>query len=349
MQTRLSLIAIFSLSGIVCTLCPNIITLFQINLVNRRIMHLAVASSFQLDGLWDDRASLISSSSLVELSSARNLLERVTRVQARARYSLAWIALLNGDYTSATTELEGYLDEYPSDQMVHNMLGLLYWSHGDQGRASTHFAQSGSSPNYLLRVADRYLAASERLSLAGQHSSAGEMSQKAREVAWVAIEIMQQHLDPSDAQAHYRLGYALSRFWRDKSDLDAALDAFARAQRLRPDYYLYYQAAGMAAYAKGDYATARFHLTKAIGRSPTDAQSYYYLGVSSFQDGHYADAARYFEQAIQHGMLGATVFNHLGDTYVKLGDLQRARHSYEMALQYDPDDEYAIRQLGELK
>ena len=349
MQTRLSLIAIFSLSGIVCTLCPNIITLFQINLVNLRILHSAVALSFQLDRLWDDQISSISSNSLIELSNVRSVLERATKVQARTRYGLAWIALLNSDYTSTITELESYLSEYPSDQMVHNILGVLYLVHDDQGRASTHFAQSDFSPSYLLRIADHYLASSEQLSLAGQPRAAAETSQKAKEIAWVAIKIMEQRLDASDAQAHYRLGYALMRFWRDKWDLDAALNAFARAQSLRPDYYLYYQAAGMTAYAKGDYATARSYLTRAISLSPTDTQSYYYLGMSSFQDGHYTDAARYFERAIQQGMISTTVFNHLGDTYVKLGDLQRARHSYEMALQYDPNDVYAIRQLGELK
>lgn len=342
-------ILVVSLLSTLAVFSPVLLISVQVNLANRLVVHSAISSSFRLDQLWEGGVEVTRPASSRELSTARNLLEKAAIVQPRARYSLAWTALLSGDHASATTRLERYLDEYPSDQMVNNMLGVLHWLDGDHKRASTYFSKSGSSPDYLLQVAGRYLAASERLSLIGQHSSANEMSQKAREVAWVAIEIMQQHLDPSDAQAQYRLGRALSRFWRGKSDLNAALDAFEQALRLRPNYYLYYQAAGMAAYAKGDYSTARSFLTRAVALSPTDTQSYYYLGMSSFQDGNYADAARYFEQAIQHGMLGATVFNHLGDTYVKLGDLQRAKHSYEMALRYDPNDEYAIRQLGKSK
>lgn len=93
-----------------------------------------------------------------------------------------------------------------------------------------------------------------------------------------------------------------------KGDFDRAIDDYARAVELKPDYDDAYIKRGIAYGDKGEYDRETADHTKAIELRPEEAEAYCGRGFAYGQKGDFDRARRDFKKAVeldQHGPAGA--------------------------------------------
>ena len=185
-----------------------------------------------------------------------------------------------------------------------------------------------------------------------------------------------QEKDPQISAVPYMLGEAALR----QQKWDSAATELQKSLELDPGFDQAMTALARALHEKGDDASARRWLEKALDRNRQNFRAWYELGWIEAQAGNeqdaqaafervlsiqpnfalahrdlglmffgrqdYQDAIPYLFRATQMGLKEARVFNFLGICYDRTGRLSRAVQSYHRALQLDANLAEAHLNLG---
>ena len=179
----------------------------------------------------------------------------------------------------------------------------------------------------------------------------------------------------SDPMLFYNLGCA----WRDKGDLNKALEEYLRAVQIRPDYEEAQAGVGQILFLLHRYAEALTPFNRALVLSPTDsatrvtfALSLEALGENEESEGQFKkalmftpkntsalndfgsflisegrsdEAIPYFQQAIQANPRDTTAYYNLAAFYQNHGQNNKALQMYQRLLQTNPNDSEAITNM----
>jgi tetratricopeptide (TPR) repeat protein len=140
----------------------------------------------------------------------------------------------------------------------------------------------------------------------------------------------------------FQKGYALGIAGRSQE----ALEAFARAIELNPNFSLAYNNRGIAYLKLGDYQKAIKDHSKAIELDPTLALAYNNRGTAYYHLGDYRQAIKDYSKAIELDPTLALAYNNRGTAYYHLGDYRQAVKEFNRAIDLNPEDSRAYNNRG---
>jgi tetratricopeptide (TPR) repeat protein len=167
-------------------------------------------------------------------------------------------------------------------------------------------------------------------------------------------------LFPDYFNAHFALGTELSK----QNQPEAALQALERARQINDRDARVYHLFGILMARQGKFMVAEYAFREAIGRDPTNPQSYFSRALALLElalkepnqlrrDLKLAEAERDFNKALNlSGQKLAASYLHLARIHEQRGDRQAAARALETYLKLQPDDKHApaIREaMGKLK
>ena len=139
--------------------------------------------------------------------------------------------------------------------------------------------------------------------------------------------------NPSSADAHFLLGYALFRDQRPKDSL-AEFTAGAKFRRPRADEL---KIVAGDYVMLNDYADADEWFSQVVSQAPNDADAWYLLGRTKFNENEFADAISSFERALSLHPRFVEAENNIGLSWKGLNDHDRARAAFQTAIQWQGD------------
>ena len=153
--------------------------------------------------------------------------------------------------------------------------------------------------------------------------------------------------NPSAADAHFLLGYALFRDQRAKESL-AEFTAGAkfrhpRAEELKivaADYVML-----------SDYSDADKWFTQVVAETPDDADTWYLLGRTKYNENEFPAAISSFERALALRPKYVEAENNVGLAWKELNDHEKARAAFQSAIEWQgesPVDAQPFLNLGTL-
>jgi tetratricopeptide (TPR) repeat protein len=153
--------------------------------------------------------------------------------------------------------------------------------------------------------------------------------------------------NPSSADAHFLLGYALFRDQKPKESLEE-LTAGARFRHPHADE-LKIVAGDYVMLA--DYSDADKWFTQVVSETPNDADAWYLLGRTKYNENEYAAAISSFEHVLTLHPKHVEAENNVGLSWKELNDHDRARDAFQAAIQWQgdaPTDAQPFLNLGTL-
>jgi tetratricopeptide (TPR) repeat protein len=149
---------------------------------------------------------------------------------------------------------------------------------------------------------------------------------------------------PSDADATGQLGLVLHAW----EELDAAAQAYARAQALAPARVDWWYYGALLATRRGLHADAARQFGQALERRPDDPLIALRLADATLEAGRSDDAARLYAPLTTRPETAPAAFYGLGRVKQQAGDGDAARKAFEQAVELYPDfgaAHYALAQL----
>ena len=148
--------------------------------------------------------------------------------------------------------------------------------------------------------------------------------------------------NPAAWLAHNNLGNVL----KQKGQLEAALDHFRQAAKLKPDAARIQVNIGdvLAALKRGDAALPHYH--KALELNPRYLKGYVNLGNLFYGQGHLDKALHYYRRAVEINPHFAEAHNNLGSALVQKRQLPQALAHYRKAVEINPQFASAHKNLG---
>jgi tetratricopeptide (TPR) repeat protein len=139
--------------------------------------------------------------------------------------------------------------------------------------------------------------------------------------------------NPSAADAHFLLGYAL---FRDQKSRESLAECTAGAKFRRPradelkivagDYVM-----------MDDYSDADKWFSQVVAETPNDADAWYLLGRTKYNESEFAAAIASFEHALTLRPRFVEAENNIGLSREELNDHDEARTAFQMAIQWQGD------------
>jgi Tfp pilus assembly protein PilF/mono/diheme cytochrome c family protein len=151
--------------------------------------------------------------------------------------------------------------------------------------------------------------------------------------------------NPSDFEAHYNLAAMLQA----RDQLEAAVNEYETAVRLRPDDAAANNGLGAALLAAGRPRPATAVLNLAIAARPDYAEAHYNLGIALTQMGDMERAAEQFGIVVKLKPNDANAEANLGAAFAEIGRYAEAKAHLERALQIDPNQQNAKDNLEALQ
>lgn len=155
-------------------------------------------------------------------------------------------------------------------------------------------------------------------------------------------------LFPDRYEVRFFLGYAYER----KGVSDKALSHFEAALKMDPrgvDLANIYCHIGVAHREKGEFEEAIRMFEIARERNDTLKEIYQQLGYCYFKRGQYVKAIEQFEKALGIDPGSAIDYANIGANLKAMDHTEMAIALYEIALEIDPDLEFALTQLNQLR
>ena len=266
-------------------------------------------------------------------------------------YRLGRLLQARGNYAEALTELESAARSTPlvGQDPLHEMVALLYANQADFARAVTalrrQVAVNPGNADAHRRLGDSYVRlgrADEALAeftaallvdprnvlslvgIAQLHLSAGTHVEAAR-AARAAIA-----LDPSQAQAHYVLGTALTRLGQSE-EAQRAIEDYRRLQAEAADASKRkFERDGLArqvsvATAAGNHQAAVPLLEQLIALEPTVAAHHVTLGQALAASGQAEAAVQAYRTATELDPADPEVHRLLAEAYIAAGQIEAGR------------------------
>lgn len=135
--------------------------------------------------------------------------------------------------------------------------------------------------------------------------------------------------DPSFVTPYNLLG----RFYRDRGDLNLAVEQFQKALVREPDNVIALSELGNIFVKQGKVGEGRVLLEKAINKEPTYTPAYYYLGVALAREGRIGDAKVRFEEALKINPMDYQIYLHRAEVYEEKKMLKEALEDYRKAVE----------------
>lgn len=137
--------------------------------------------------------------------------------------------------------------------------------------------------------------------------------------------------DPSDPDAHFRLGLAYEK----AGDRDKAAGQYRKAVDLKPDFATALNNLGAVYIAQGEYDQAAKTLRRAVEAKQDYAGAYGNLAVAYVQQKSWPEALAAAKEAVRLRPDDAEARLNLGTAAVHTGDREEARRQYERLLKLD--------------
>jgi tetratricopeptide (TPR) repeat protein len=139
--------------------------------------------------------------------------------------------------------------------------------------------------------------------------------------------------EPSSAEAHFLLGYALFREQRPKDSL---------AEFTEGSKYQHLQASDLKIVAAdyvllGGYSDADKWLTAVTKETPKDAEAWYLLGRTKYNENRFEEAIQAFQQVLSLQANDVRAENNLGLSYQGLNRNSEAKAAFENAISWQKD------------
>jgi Tfp pilus assembly protein PilF len=106
---------------------------------------------------------------------------------------------------------------------------------------------------------------------------------------------------------------------------------------------------GLAAFERGDAASARDFFQKALGLNPVEVTAHTYLGIIADGAGDLKEAERHFAAAALADPLRASARNNYGAILMRTGRLTLAAAEFEASLNLDRDQPNALVNLAQIR
>ncbi|MEX0965282.1 MAG: tetratricopeptide repeat protein [Pseudohongiellaceae bacterium] len=144
------------------------------------------------------------------------------------------------------------------------------------------------------------------------------------------------------AEAYTNLGVALQQ----RGEVDAAIDNYQQAVKLKPDYTQVYYTMGLALRNKGALKASIDCYQQAVNNTPNDVDSLNNLGAALQHSGEIDSAIDCYEQALKIDPACSEVYNNMGVALQVKGDLAAAIGSFTQALKIKPNYVNAHNNMG---
>jgi tetratricopeptide (TPR) repeat protein len=139
--------------------------------------------------------------------------------------------------------------------------------------------------------------------------------------------------NPSSADAHFLLGYALFRDQKSKESLEeftaGAKFRHPRADELKivaGDYVML-----------GDYGDADKWFTQVVSEIPNDADAWYLLGRTKYNENEFTASISSFEHSLTLQPKFVEAENNIGLSWKELNEHDKARDAFQTAIQWEGD------------
>ncbi|HEY1985193.1 MAG TPA: tetratricopeptide repeat protein [Terracidiphilus sp.] len=153
--------------------------------------------------------------------------------------------------------------------------------------------------------------------------------------------------NPSNADAHFLLGYALFRDQLAKDSL-AEFTEGAKFRRPRADEL---KIVASDYVMLGDYGDADKWFSQVVSEKANDPDAWYLLGRSQYNENEFAAAISSFEHAIALHPRFVEAENNIGLSWKELNNLDKAQAAFETAIEWQggaPEDAQPFLNLGTL-
>lgn len=153
--------------------------------------------------------------------------------------------------------------------------------------------------------------------------------------------------NPTSADGHFLLGYALFREKKAKESL-AEFTAGAKYRRPKADEL---KTVASDYVLLGDYADADKWFSEVVTETPNDADTWYLLGRTKYSESNFREAIPCFEHSLQLRPKNVEAENNLGLSWREMNDPAKARAAFLAAIEWEgdrPADPQPFLNLGTL-
>ncbi|KAB8333292.1 tetratricopeptide repeat protein [Scytonema tolypothrichoides VB-61278] len=159
-----------------------------------------------------------------------------------------------------------------------------------------------------------------------------------------AVESYQQALrvKPDYAEAHYNLGNALQK----QGKLEAAIEAYQQTLKIKPEISEAHNNLGTVLQKQGKLDAAVESYQQAISLKPDYAEAHYNLGNIFLQQGKLDAASKAYQQTLNIKPNNAHAHHNLGNALKLQGKLDAAVKSYQQAISLNPNYAEVHQNLG---
>ena len=165
-----------------------------------------------------------------------------------------------------------------------------------------------------------------RINLGLNQQRLGNFAQAAREFEAAVGQA------PSDAQAHFELGFCYFHLGRSSDAIPELKSALA----LEPWYTRAEEALAEISIQKRDYPQARAYLNHLLSIDPNSYTAHYNLGILAAMEGNWSEAQQRMLSALHTDPRSAEARDTLGKIYFQRGELEQARQQFEEAIRLQP-------------
>jgi tetratricopeptide (TPR) repeat protein len=140
-----------------------------------------------------------------------------------------------------------------------------------------------------------------------------------------------------NAEEEARRAFEKGKRLLEAGEHDAAIAAFSRAIRLKPDYYVAFFSRGTAYLRKGEHDKAIADFSEAIRLKPDYAEAFNNRGNAYARKDEFDKAIADYSEAIRLKPDDHMAFNNRGTAYLGKGEHDRAIADYSEAIRLKPD------------
>lgn len=166
-----------------------------------------------------------------------------------------------------------------------------------------------------------------------------------RNQQWSNPDILWEKAVESDP-GHPANWSGLGLVYRDKGNLEKAIESFEKAIEIDDKYLEAYNNLGLSYSDIGKHKDAIIAYEKALSFDPRNAQAYNNLGNEYGAIGDYERAIALYKSAIELSPNYAKAYNNLGVVYFETGRAEQALPYFKKAVMFDPHDPRANYNLG---
>ncbi len=210
------------------------------------------------------------------------------------------------------------------------------WTLPDAALAVAYARKNTNAPDPTwLRLAEQHAAEvlKKEPSLAAAHFASGVVHLSAGRLPEARKELERTiELDPSHANAHFRLARALD----PKTDGDRARALRQRAVELAPEDWETHSEWGLFLSAQGEYAAAAAAFSKATSLAPDNSVTLRNLAASLQMTERYDEAAAAYQRSLEIAPAAAT-YSNLGTLLYFQGKYAEAAPAFERAVEINPN------------